>query len=138
MSPPLEFGDDELTMQDLIIMKDRVKRMYEDLYNGGREGLITKFTKFVSDHDGREDERDKAVERRHTENSEAIAAISNKLSHRTLAWTIAGVFVAILALIGCIIGLELAYKVAHGDPIPLLKSQTPIVERAVTSLPNMR
>lgn len=136
-----------------MVLRTLAQRMYDDLYNSGKDGLLTKFTKFTTDHNAREQERDKTIEHRHSENSSRLAVISNQLaaanltvvkgtahdSRRVLAWTIAGVMVAILSLIGCVVGIMVAIKLAHGASLPnILSSAEPSLAQTLSRLPSMR
>jgi len=97
-----------------MALQIHVQRMHGDLYDDGdKEGLVTKFNRFVTDHAAREDERDRNIQEMHRQNSEAAAKNSEKLdelnvktARKTLwatlvgiAWTAAGAIIALIAII---------------------------------------
>jgi hypothetical protein len=136
MADNIDFGD--TTEQVLMVLRTLTSMMHADLYNGGKDGLLTRFNKFVTDHDAREEERDAAVERHHVENAQRLAEISNRLGHRSLAWTVAGVLVGVLALIGCAVGIMVSIRLAHGMSMPSLLGHNPSILADMSKLPNTR
>ncbi len=81
----------------------------------------------------REELLDKLSEERHVSNTARLQEISNKVSSRSLIWTVAGVFVAIAGLAAAVLMIVITVKLANQHTmltLPHLLGKNPITETA--------
>lgn len=124
--PDLDFGE---TDEDaILVLKGFADRVNSDLYNHGTKGLLTTFNMFVTAHATQEAMRERQQRERHQENAERLQDIANKMGHKSLSWTIAGVAVALagcaIAALAIIVMIRLANHVGKLDPEQLFHSQS--------------
>jgi hypothetical protein len=121
--PELEFGDTD--EQAIVVLKGFAHRVNNDLYNHGRDGLLTRFNLFFAQHQEREDTLDKQQQKRHLENSDKLEELKAKMDQKDLFWKIAAVMVAIAALAVTIFMAVAASKLPHGqiDPAHIFHSK---------------
>jgi len=100
----------ETEMAEVMAWKERVDM---DLYNHGKDGMKTILTKFIADHQAREDEHEKDRTRRDRQLNIAIGAIGLVLTLLTL-------------LVGWRTYLDTIHHVKDGDlKIPVISHSRP-------------
>lgn len=110
--------------RDMSLQEAAMDMVKNDLYNHGKDGLLTRFNTFFAKHEEREDLLAEQQEQRHKENSAKLEALNTKIGSRSLAWTVAGVFVAIAALAIAVFMVVITMKLPQGqlDPAKILHS----------------
>ncbi len=100
----------ENEMAEVIAWKERVDM---DLYNHGQDGMKTILTKFISDHEAREDEREKALADHDRQLSEALDTRDRRLNITI------GILGLVLMLLTLIVGwrtyLDTIHRIKEGD-----------------------
>jgi len=70
---PIDFGTTDAEFKRITM--NFLSRVDSDLYNGGKDGLITQFNKWVTEHDAREEERTHQHEQNQTRLNIIIALL---------------------------------------------------------------
>ncbi len=89
-------------------LKDFARRIHGELHGNGQKGFMEKVNEFMTTFEAVETER-------HRENTERLENISSQVGKKSLIWTIAGVLVAIAALVVGTLSIYVAVKIAHGE-----------------------
>ncbi len=84
----LNFG--ETDKEALAVAKDFLQRVNQDLYNHGRDGLITRFNAFLARDEAREEEREKQHKSNVTRLNLIIAILALIASYIVMIATIKG------------------------------------------------
>lgn len=84
----LNFG--ETDREALAVAKDFLQRVNQDLYNHGRDGLITRFNGFIASYEAREKEQEKQHKSNVTRLNLIIAILALIASYIVMIATIKG------------------------------------------------
>lgn len=118
----------ESEMAEVIAWKERVDL---DLYNHGQDGMKTILTRFIADHQAREDERKRELAKRE---KELNAALKKRERRTNIAISILGLLLAALTLlVGWRTYLDTLHHVKDGDlKIPVIShAQMPFEAYAI-------
>lgn len=117
----LDFSDDpEIAQRQL---QDFCNRVNGDLYGNGRVGFMEEMRQYMHSAIATAVEQERTIQQRHRENQDALASIGTKIGGRSLAWTVAGVMVAVcVGALTIILMVKLAKADVH---LPWASSENP-------------
>ncbi len=110
----------------MSLQEAAMDRVHNDLYNHGKDGLLTRFNVFFAKHEEREEVLDQQQEKRHQENSDKLESLKMKMGQKDLFWKVAAVMVAIAALAVTIFMAIAASRLPHSnlDPAHIFHSKS--------------
>jgi hypothetical protein len=111
----IDFG--ETQDEHNAVVENFIRQIKGDFYGNGREGILSRMTKFLDTFEAVEKERESHQDKRHRENAEKMDNVSQQIGKKTLWWTAAGVSIALAGVLVSILAILVMIRLAKAADV---------------------